>query len=260
MSDRLIHPTGWSEYLRYATHQRGADWRPPLVTFAVARIQQAAESLTLRQLGLFMCFVSGYAECPLLDPEAGHRSARRFVDRAATWKRRVGHTVTSDDKDAWSKAGLVEFATVEEPPSDDPPPADERPELERGQERDLGRERDREVEREPEPGQDHELEREHEPERDPDLEQERLKPKLKSARQQPRRSSTANSASDGVVCGECGQRHSDGLPGDPRNPFACEINAVMDGHSLVEINAFREAAGKTPWEWDEQPTQARRIR
>src|SRR6185312_5050119 len=108
-----------------------------------------------RQLGLFLLFVCGYAECPLLDPDAGLRSTRAFLDRPATWKHRVGDKVTSDDKKAWSDAGLVEFTSVDEPLTDDSPTADEPPELEREPEHEPGREHDREE------GREQETEREH---------------------------------------------------------------------------------------------------
>jgi len=253
MKDRLIHPTGWDEYLRYAHHGRSADWRPPLVTFAVAKLRHAAETLTPRQLGLFVLFVCGYTESPLLDAEAGHLSAREFIDRPATWKRRVGEPVTSADKDAWMSAGLIKFTTVEEPLTDDPPTADEPPELEHEPQHESGRGHDREEGREQETEQEHGREREHEDEHDaePQPGRERVNRKGRFLTSRSKRSSEHTKESQGVVCPECGKTHHDGLPGDPRSSFICQINAAVDHHSLEEINAYRQAAGKKPWVWDE---------
>jgi hypothetical protein len=259
MTHRLIHPTDWTAYLRYATHQRGTDWRPPLVSFAVAKLQQAADSLTPRQIGLFVLFVCGYAESPLLDPEAGHRSARAFADRPATWKRRVGHKVTSDDVDAWTNAALVETTTVGEPPADLDPTADERAELERGLDR--GRDREQRLEQEPEPEPDHEHEHEHERENGREAVRGRTggwrsNPSLRAS--SSRLPSSADRTDAGAtVCEECGLVHEEGFPPEPDDPFYCQLNAVMDGYHEERIDAYRLAAGKSPWKWPTQKPETR---
>lgn len=241
MKQTLIHPTDWESYVRYARNATRPDWRPPLVTFAITRFDKAVDSLTPRQFGLFLLFVFGYAASALVDPEAGPQSLRAFPDDPATWRRRVVHKVTSDDKNAWRNAGLIQFTTVDEPLIDGRPTAGERPELEQEQEPEVRRKLIPEVEQEQ--GQEREPVRErerapdldHKQETEPERKRERIKgnpPFITDAR---RRSIERTTVTQGVVCPECGKAHTDGLPGYPDDSFVCEIEAITEGHSLEEI-------------------------
>jgi hypothetical protein len=112
-ADILIHPTDWDGYLRYATHPRGEDWRPPFLSVPIAKMEKAADGLTPHRLGLFLLYVCAYARAPLIDPEAGPRSPRAFHEDSASMYRRLGQKVTSLDREAWIKAGLAWTSTVD---------------------------------------------------------------------------------------------------------------------------------------------------
>jgi hypothetical protein len=256
VTERLIHPADWDQYLRYATHIRTKDWRPPLVSLAVAKLQQSADGLTPRQLGLFVLFVCGYAGSPLLDPEAGHRSKRAFADSPATWRRRVGHSVSSTDVIAWRNAGLVELSTAERPPTDSNSAVVQPHDLELGIE--LGQEEghEHELERElgPEKEHDHEAERpENRPERPSSVyvvseivrenkaidEEDDLIQKEETCKMQGRCPECSIRACFAQYLGKCKF-----LDLEARKSFA---KGRGFGHELIDEHRVR--MGKEPWQW-----------
>jgi hypothetical protein len=112
-NDTLIHPTGLDGLLRYAQHQRNANWRPPMLSISISELEEAAEQITPHQLGLWLLFASAYMRAPLLDAESGAKSPRRFACTTAALTRRLGEKVTTRDVEAWIKAGLVWTSTVD---------------------------------------------------------------------------------------------------------------------------------------------------
>ena len=136
-TDILIHPTGWDGYLRYATHDRGADWRPPFLSIPVGFIERLPDSLTLTQATKYLLFLCAYSTAPLLDRDGAATGPRRFVvgttadrrpfvGRSSAVSRRIGQRLEGRDLDAWEKAGLVTFSTVGEPSADRRPTAQTR--------------------------------------------------------------------------------------------------------------------------------------
>ncbi len=109
----LIHPTDWDGYLRYATHPRGPDWRPPFLSIPVGFIERLPDSLTSKQALKYVLFLAAYTSAPLIDARGDARGPRTIDGRPRSVARRIGQRVTDADLKAWSDAGLVWFSTVD---------------------------------------------------------------------------------------------------------------------------------------------------
>jgi hypothetical protein len=107
----LIHPTGWPEYLRYATHPRGASWRPPFLSLPIGFIERLPDALTEKQAFKYLLFLCAYADAPLIDPEGDVKGPRAMDGRAANVARTLRQRVTNADLKAWSEAGLTWAST-----------------------------------------------------------------------------------------------------------------------------------------------------
>jgi hypothetical protein len=260
MTDRLIHPKDWQSYVRYARSAKSADWRPPLVTIALTKFDKAVDSLTPRQIGLFLLFIFGYAASALLDPQEGPLSRRAFPDGPDTWRRRVVHKVTRDDVKAWRDAGLIEFTDAEGTLIDGQPTTDESQEREREQGQEAEHDHDREQGREPErargrgrePEQGREGERGNDRRRDANPDDGRVRPDDRSRDSVGERPGLNgdNTAPSAEVCEECGRDHAHHRRCPFLNPVLRSEERKKKTVSPEQVNAFRVANGKKPWTWE----------
>ena len=62
----LVHPVDWPKIMRYATHERNAGWRPPLVSLEVAHLRDLTWRLTPFQLAVYVALIAEYAGAPAL--------------------------------------------------------------------------------------------------------------------------------------------------------------------------------------------------
>lgn len=111
----LIHPAGWRDVMRYATHHRGDSWQPPIITLESALMRNLMWELTPGEYALFVAIVAEYAGSTLLAPGTGARGLRRLtLDRltrsvsAAGWSRHVRVTSALERLEA---KGLVALTT-----------------------------------------------------------------------------------------------------------------------------------------------------
>ena len=122
MDEVLIHIKDWRELLRYATHERGDSWNPPLVSLETARMRALAWELTPLEYATYIALVAEYAGAPVLRPTGVkvHGSdgvprrlpLRRAIEalRGAGWGRsgRIPGVI-----DSLVDAGLIVLATVD---------------------------------------------------------------------------------------------------------------------------------------------------